>query len=139
MWCHLITDIERKFFELNDAEDYVRKLNQHEAMINPCIPRHITSRENRSIPRICISPSLCLCIQSIGVMGIFRRAVNASDWAKSYEIEGNEVYPIIRIEFNSSPHVYYPDLSLVPDAHITQEHWLLVDTYVKQADIVWLD
>ncbi|MBD5585195.1 MAG: hypothetical protein HDQ88_08935 [Clostridia bacterium] len=137
MWYHLMTDLENRFASLEQAERYVRKLNEHKLKVRPYIPRHVMPKENSTIPRICVSPHPVLCVQSIGVIGMFRRCVAGHPDSKSYATKGNEVYPIIKLTFNDTPHVLWPDKNLVPDTYDSLEHWLLSPTYCKSAELVW--
>lgn len=139
MWYHLITNIERKFFDLKDTEEYVDLLNKRELKIEPYLPTRPMPGEDKHIPRICLAPSVLLCMKAIGVIGMFRRTLESYEYGKSYVTQGKECYPIIKIEFDDNPHIYFPSKDLVPDVHMTLEHWLLTPTHVHSAEIIWLD
>lgn len=139
MWYHLITDLENKFDSLEEAERYVKKLNDHEIKMQPYLPRHAMPNENITIPRICVTPHPTLCIQSIGVIGTFRRCVAGHPDSYSYATKGNEAYPIIKITFEDTPHILWPDKALLPDTYLCLEHWILSPAYCQSAEIIWYD
>ena len=138
MWYHLVTDLERKFDSLADAERYVERLNDRKVKIRPYLPKHALKDENMTIPRICVAPHPTMCVQSIGSIGMFRRCMAGHPDTQSYATKGNEVYPIIKVTFDDTPHVLWPDKSLVPDTYLCLEHWLLAPTYCRSAELVWL-
>ena len=138
MWYHLIVNVEDMFENLEQAEQYVQKLNQGKP-IDVRVPKHPMPRENRTVPRISLAPTVELCVQALGTHGVFHRCVSAHPDTFCFMTRGNECYPVIEVQFRPNPHVYYPSPAMVPDACFTLEHWLLSPTRPDRAEIRWFD
>lgn len=137
-WFHLMTDIEHRFKNLEQAEAFVKDLNDKKLKIEPTVPRTAMPDEDHTTPRICVAPSLEQCALAIGPTGVLRRCCNAHPDAFSYVTTGLEVYPVIILEFDTDD-IVEPTSEQVPDVNLTDECWITKPLYPTQARLVWLD
>lgn len=137
MMYHVICGLESRFSSLSETERY---LGSGPALV-PEIPHTAMPFEDRTVPRICLAPTVEACLTAIGVLGMFRRCLNADPDAKSYENE-SEAYPIIVCEFPDeipgNPYVN-PSKAQVPDVSLTGEKWLLRPAVPTKTELRWLD
>lgn len=130
---HVITNLELMFGSLEEAEDWARS----RPVFEPRVPATAMQEEDRITPRICGCLEIRDCITSIGVLGTFRRCMNANEDAKSYEND-NEAYPIMVAKF-SDDGWEVPTEQQVPDIRDTRERWLLKPARPEKIYIRWLD
>lgn len=134
---HVICNLEPMFESLNDAVRYVKRRPE----LTPKIPRTAMPLEDRTLPRICLTPSVEGCMTAIGVLGMFRRCLNAHPDTKSYE-NADETYPVIICEFPDeipgNPYVI-PSEAQVPDVGLTNERWLMMPARPSKMELRWLD
>lgn len=137
MMYHVICGLESRFGSLSEAKRYVAT---GPALV-PEIPHTAMPFEDRTVPRICLAPTVEDCVTAIGVLGMFRRCLNADPDAKSYENEG-EAYPVIVCGFPDdipgNPYVD-PSEAQVPDVRLTGEKWLLRPAVPVMAELRWLN
>ena len=74
--------------------------------------------EDAETPRICVAPTIEQCITGIGLLGRFRRCLEANEDAKSYATMGREVYPILVLQFADDLPYYTPTSEQVPDSGV---------------------
>lgn len=130
---HIIRDLELMFDSIEAAQAWAASM----PVFKPSIPANTMENEDRATPRICGAPKIENCITGLGVLGAFRRCLNANKDAKSYEND-NEAYPIFVVEFSDDGWIK-PSKSKVPDAATTHEHWCLHDIVPLSIELRWLD
>ena len=131
----IITDLESMFDDIDAARAYIQKVRTEG--VSPYIPRHAAPGEDVTTPRICVAPTLAGCATSLGLLGIFRRCLNANESAKSYEND-DEAYPVIVMKFPDGLDYVKPGADQVPDVDITDEHWLLEPAVPEWARLRWI-
>lgn len=134
MLYHIIDNLEAVCENLDGARALLNKLMVQG--IDPKIPYHTMTDEDRTTPRICVARSIENCVSSIGVIGDFRRCCNANPDAKSYEND-NEAYPVIILQFAESDFVT-PTNEQVPDCKDSGELWLTSRAVPVCGQIKWL-
>lgn len=130
---HISYDLELKFDGLADAEAYARS----RPVFMPAVPWTAMNGEDRTVPRICVAPTLEGCISAIKPQGAFRRCLNANPDAKSYENDG-EAYPVLIAEFHGV-RCEAPSAAQVPDVGTTGERWILDPARPDLIRVAWLD
>lgn len=130
---HLITNLELMFDSLASAEAWAESRPE----FRPRIPATAMCGEDTVTPRICGALDIRGCVTAIGVTGRFRRCLNASPDAKSYENDG-EAYPVMIAKFKDDGWTV-PGKDQVPDIEDTGERWLLRPERPEKIYIRWLD
>lgn len=123
---HVMYNLESRFASLSDALEYVRYLQTIETRV----PLTHGFCEDATVPRVCVAPTVELCLTGIGAGASFRRCIGTT-----FENE-HEAYPCIVCEVEGQ--FFQPDQDLVPDVGFTQEHWSLSDVEVIRAEVKWL-
>lgn len=118
-----------------NAQEALNYFNQ--TPLIPQIPLTAAEHEDKTIPRVCVAPTLKNCITAISVMGRFRRCLAANTDAKSYETHGLEVYPVI-VQYISAREAVDPPKGAVPDLRYTHEKWLMKPTMPLKNELRWL-
>lgn len=131
----IVTDLESMFENVAEARAYIARIKAEG--VKPEIPRHAAPGENTTVPRICVAPTLEQCATSLGLLGIFRRCLNANESAKSYEND-DEAYPVIVMKFPDGLAYTRPGTDMVPDVNATDEHWLLAPAVPEWVRLKWL-
>lgn len=129
---HVVAPLEGKFNSVGEAVEFFKS-----NPLTPRIPIHTADGEERETNRICIAPSVELCLTAIGVIGTFRRCCAINQDAFDYATEALEVYPILICEFDD-PEVYKPTIEQVPDVGLTRERWLLQPAIPDRVCLKWL-
>lgn len=130
---HVACTLENRFRNLQDA------VLSYSGIITPGIPVTAGEYENRTIPRICVAPTIKDCLTGIKLVGRLKRCLAANEDAKSYETLGREVYPIIILEFNIPKNkLYKPTKDEVHDVDITNEYWITQPVKADKVIVKWL-
>ena len=131
---HVACSLEGKFKNLQDAKNY------YSGLLYPYIPKTAGEHEDKSIPRICVAPTVEDCLTGIKLVGRLRRCLAANEDAMSYETLGLEVYPVIILEFDVPMNLLYkPNKHQVPDVDITNEYWLTRPVKASKVMLKWLN
>lgn len=131
---HVACNIEDNFSNINQALIY------YSGTIYPKIPETAGDFEDKTIPRICVTPTIEGCLTGIKLIGRLRRCLAANEDAKSYETLGLEVYPVIILEFDiPDRYLYKPSKSQVPDIDITDEYWITRPVKATRVVVKWLN
>lgn len=123
---HVMYDLEPRFSSLQQALEFTENLK----FISPRVPHTHGMEEETVTPRVCVAPTLELCITAIGAGGRFRRCIETR-----YNNE-REVYPVIVCEVEGN--FEKPPTKDVPDVEFTKELWSRSVVRVKQAELRWL-
>lgn len=127
---HVVSDLETMYPSLDMVE--------RPKYCFPEIPLTASENEDTTIPRICVAPTIEQCLTGIGLMGRFRRCLEANEDARDYSVDGNEVYPILVVEFSDDNDWYHPTKEQVPDVETTGEIWSLHPLKVIRSEIRWM-
>lgn len=130
---HVIANLELMFGSLEEAKAWAAS----RPVFQPRVPYTAMQGEDRTVPRICGCLDIRGCFTALGVTGTFRRCLNASPDAKSYEND-NEAYPVLIAKFKDDGWTV-PDEAQVPDIEDTGERWLLYPARPEKIYLKWLD
>ena len=120
---HIMTDPYAVYLSLDEAVEGMY------AGVNPYIPLSAGPTEDTSIPRVCLAPSVELCLTSIG-----------------FSLGPHNRRPIIIGEFElDDTEIVKPTREQVPDVDYTKEVWALSTVvpekvyvkYISKDSIVW--
>lgn len=98
------SSISSKFYFISQHGDW------NESVIHPRVPSNFMTKngyEENKIPRVCFSTSIDGCLRAL-----------------SQNVNGKEFY-VYNPEISSKHTVYKPTQKEVPDAKVTNEHWIL--------------
>lgn len=130
----VLSELETSFNSLADAKRFCGR----NLTVFPTIPRHASELEDKTTPRVCLCTRLDDCFSAIGLLGVFRRCLSRNEDAKSYMLDGLEVYPIIVQTFKGCK-AYKPTAKEVPDVARTGEVWSLGPVQPVFTGLRWLD
>lgn len=130
---HVAANLEGRFNSVDEA------LRFYTSVFEAKVPKTRSPGEDAVTPRICVAPTIEDCMSGIGLLGRLRRCLGGNDGAYSYAVAGNEIYPIIIVEFSKDEDYYKPTIDEVPDVDITNEYWIRYDALPISVRLVWLD
>ena len=114
------------------------------ALFVPRVPRNILEHEDKSINRLCSAPSVDDCLTGIGISNIGRNfLLELLSKDKDHVDSDKALFPFTVIRFSvdqQSPDVLSPAniLKYVPDASLTNEHWITVPIVPESVSQRWL-
>lgn len=128
---HVIANLEKRFKSVDEVLSYYSP--QHP--IYPRIPATRMLCEDSMTPRICVAPTIEDCFTAMGA-DRFLRCMSCH--LPFDEKECLEVYPILLLSFSPWEDYHAPSETEVPDAVVTNEHWLREAAYPETVDLLWL-
>lgn len=131
---HVVANIDSRFSSLMAA----LAVYNYDTPVRPEKIFSAMPGEDAETPRICVAPTIEQCITGIGLLGRFRRCLEANEEAKSYATMGREVYPILVLQFADDLPYYTPTSEQVPDSIVTGEQWLLEPAVPTSIRLAWM-
>ncbi len=136
---HVVANVDTEFDGVSQCLAHYLLPNGTPILFEPRVPFTAAPGEDAVTPRIPVCRDLTDCFTSIGILGRFRRCLEANEGAKSFRNGPiRDAYPVLVCKF-APDQVVIPSKDQVPDVDKTHELWLTVPSRPVSIELKWLD